>query len=110
MQEIAVVEWLMDQNPFFVIYWSTLCLGVALALFGWVMHRFEPHLMRWKARVDREMAEAAIMARQRRAREARGDEAMEQTRAIAAAELAKVWQVRRLASVVDPPQCAWSRR
>lgn len=105
-----MVAWLMDQNPFFVIYWSTLCLGVALALFGWVMHRFETRLMGWKARVDRELAEAAVMARQRREREARGDEAMEQTRAIAAAELATVGRVRRLAAVVDSLQRARSRQ
>lgn len=100
----------MDQNPFIVIYWGMLGLGVALALFGWVMHRFETRLMGWKACVDRELAEAAVMARQRRAREARGDEAMEQTRVIAAAELAKVGRVRRLASVVDPLQQAGSRQ
>ena len=100
----------MDQNPFFVIYWGTLGLGVALALFGWVMHRFEPRLMRWKAHVDRELAEAAVMARQRRERDARSDEAMEQTRAIAAAELAKVGRVRRLLSAVDSLQLARSRQ
>lgn len=105
-----MVDWLMNQGPLIAIYWGTLGLGVALALFGWVMQRFGPCLMSWKARMDREIAEAAVMARQRRERDALADEAMEKIRAAAAVELAKVERVRRLATVVDPLQCVRLRR
>lgn len=84
-----MMDWLTNQHPFLVIYWGTLGFGVAIALFGGFMHLFGPCLMSWKARVDLDLAEAAVLAQQRREQEARGDEAMERIRVSAAVELAK---------------------
>lgn len=89
-----MVVWLVDPNPFLVIYWGTLGLGVAFALLGWFMHLFGPCLMSWKRRVDGELAETAVAAQQRREREARENEVMEKIRAIAKSELAKYGRVR----------------
>lgn len=92
----------MDLNSLVVFHWGMLVFGVALALLGWVMHRYETRLMTWTARIDQELAEAARLALQRREREALGDVEMERVRAIAAAKLVKVDRVRRFAAVVDP--------
>lgn len=92
----------IDLNSLVVFYWGLLVFGVALALLGWVMHRYETRLMNWAARLDQELAEAARLALQLRECEALGDVEMERVRAIAAAELVKVGRVRRFAALGDP--------
>lgn len=84
---------LLDQRPFMFLCWGSLGAGVMLALFGLLMHRYDAWMQDWKVRADRELAEAAGLAWQRR--ETRGDESMERIQVIPWVELAKYRTTRR---------------